>query len=78
MDYGSRMKWLYVLLAILGGLTPGLYLFSRFRSNSLLGDVDLLLLSMGLGLLGSPLFLGVGLGVARMVDLGLGYLRKSR
>ena len=72
------MKWLYALLAILGGLTPGIYIFSRFRVNSLLGDVDLLLLSLGIGLLATPIFLGLGLLFARMIHFSLGRLKRFR
>ena len=72
------MKWVYIIFGILGGLVPGIYLFSRFRVNSLLGNIDQVLLSLGLGVLLTPLFMGGGLVVARLVDMGLRLLRGKR
>ena len=71
------MKWVYLAFAIVGALTPGMYLFSRFRVNSLIGDADLVLLSLSLGLVAAPLFFGVALVMVRLVHLGLRFLRGS-
>ena len=72
------MKWLYIIFGILGGLVPGIYIFTRFYPNPLLNDLDLVLMSLGIGLLLTPLFMGAGLVVARLVHMGLGLLRRYR
>ena len=63
------MKWFYIASAILGGLIPGIYLFTRFRVNPVLDIVDLFLLSFGLGLLAVPVFLGLSLVLVRIIQL---------
>ena len=63
---------------MLGGLVPGIYLFSRFYGNPLLEVLDLVLLSLSIGVLVTPLFLAVGLVVARLVHMALGLLRRYR
>ena len=69
------MKWVYIAFALLGGLVPGAYLFSRFRVNAVLDDVDLLLLSFGLGLLAAPVFFGLAVVLVRLLYLLLRFLR---
>lgn len=74
----NRMKWVYIIFGMLGGLVPGIYIFSRFYANPLLGGLDLVLLSLGIGVLVTPLFLGAGLVVARLVHMALRLLRRYR
>ncbi len=72
------MKWLYVVSAIVGGLIPGIYLFSRFRVNSALDLGDIALLGFGLGLVAAPLFFCLAVLMVRLLHLSLGLVRASR
>ena len=72
------MKWVYIIFGILGGLVPGIYIFSRIYGNPLLEGLDLVLLSLGLGALVTPLFIAGGLVVARLFHIALGRLRRYR
>ena len=72
------MKWVYIIFGILGGLVPGIYIFSRIYANPLLEGLDLVLLSLGIGVLVTPLFMGAGLVVARLIHMALGLFRRYR
>ena len=72
------MKWMYIGSAIVGGLIPGIYLFSRFRVNSALDLGDIALLSFGLGLAAAPLFFCLAVLTVRLLQLSLGLVRASR
>ena len=74
----SSMKWLYIIFGILGGLVPATYIFSRVSSNRLLSEPDLVLFSLGIGIIVAPLFMCLGIVIARIAELCLGFLRSTK
>ena len=68
------MKRIYIIFGILGGLVPAAYVYSRIYANGLHSEPDMLLFSMGIGIIVTPVFMCMGLIIARMVGMGLGFL----
>ena len=68
------MKWIYIIFGILGGLIPAAYVYSRIYANGLHSEPDMLLFSMGIGLIVTPVVMCIGLIIARIVEMGLGFL----
>jgi len=68
------MKWIYIIFGILGGLVPAAYVYSRIYANGLHSEPDMLLFSMGIGIIITPVFMCMGLIIARMVGMGLDFL----
>ena len=75
------MRWLYIGLAVLGGLAPTIYIYlNAYNNPDYQGgafDLGLVFLGLGLGFVAVPLGVGAGLLVAASVHIVL-YLLRGR